>query len=85
MTVFIRNKNTGKVSRYALIGNVGYADGRIVLAKDPRISATVYRLSAEAYEIIRVTETQLETPESVREWVPEVRTDHYIETVFEEA
>ena len=85
MTVFIRNKRTGDIGRYPLIGNVGYENGRIVLAKDPGISATVYRIPAEENEIIRVTECELETLESVKAWRgSDIYTSSYIETVFRE-
>ena len=90
MTVFIRDTGTGKVRRYPLIGNVGYKNGYIVIAKDPRISAAVYMLPAEYYEIVRVTETQFETPEAVKAWTDgdlcaSGNVHNYIETVFEEA
>lgn len=85
MTVFIRNKNTGNVGRYPLIGNVGFENGRIVLTKDPGVSATVYKIPAEDNEIIRVTEGELETPESVKAWRDEdIYIASYIETVFGE-
>ena len=83
MTVFIRNKDTGKVVRYPLIGNVGFDDTYIVIAKDPRISATVYKIPLYEYELIRVTEEDLETPELVQDNEHLYTTaDRYIETVF---
>lgn len=85
MTVFIRNKDTGKETRYALIGNVSIEGGAIILAKDPRISATIYRLPATRYEIARVTATELETPETVKAWTdgaPREWVETYTETVF---
>lgn len=85
MTVFIRDKNSGKITRYALIGNVSIGDGAIVLVKDPRISATIYSLPAAFYEIARVTATELETPEAVESWTdgaPREWVNNYKETVF---
>lgn len=84
MTVFIRNKRNGKVTRYPLIGNVSVANGRISITKDPRCTHIVtYDMTTENYEVIRVTAGEMETPEAVRTWAKDMpHVDHYIETVF---
>lgn len=83
MTVFIRNKSTGNVSRYPLTGNVSIEDGNITIAKDPRIGSTIWSFPLEDYEIVRVTERELETPEAVTAWTDrKYIADRYIKEVF---
>jgi hypothetical protein len=86
MTVFLRYKPNGHIIRRALVGNVSIDGDRIVLVDDPRgLGTTVTSMPVSHYEIIRMTEDKLETPEAVKVWAKrEGAADVYIRNVFKE-